>query len=493
MTLAVDLDVLRSLLARGAESDDLDYKSAFDLSAKSSVMEIVKDVAAMESLVSGGYIVIGADDAGGPSGTFDARDASSFDEQRVRSKIVSYLGEPLDFSSALHSVDGQPYLLIGVGPNRDGMRIMSKIGQYDDKTVWQESDVFVRRGTSSIRWNQHEARGIIERIVAARKEDWRSDVLETIKAATPAFDPGGFVNVMVEMPEGAFASAVIELIRRGDTVGLDLLRRKVLSDSLGVIGAAVVPGADASAGAVELSDQLYRLDILLTLAARYDQRTLYGACSSDLRVIYDAVDESFHYEVPRRFAQGHQQVLVHMYAIGSVLVTDRKWSYLHDLFHLAPISDGNGFWKTIGRKAEVMVARSGLLQDENGTRIGLIEKAKPVTSRLLDLVATVVPDQTSLLVQVDVYRGIALSTGTGERLGAYTNFAFYNSPRAEPAFLTVLDDAEAREALFSGSEEDLKSAYRMLSSTALREAFAYNGWDGFENRRLHEFVGDPEE
>ena len=34
MTLAVDLDVLRSLLARGAESDDLDYKSSFDLSKK---------------------------------------------------------------------------------------------------------------------------------------------------------------------------------------------------------------------------------------------------------------------------------------------------------------------------------------------------------------------------------------------------------------------------------------------------------------------------
>lgn len=124
------------------------------------------------------------------------------------------------------------------------MRIMSKDGEYANKTVWRAGDVFVHRGTSSVRWNQHEARGIIERVIAVRKEELRRDIFETIRTATPAFEPGGFVNVNAEVPAESFGAAVTVLIRRGDEVGLDLLLRKTISNAVTVIDAAT--GKDAS-------------------------------------------------------------------------------------------------------------------------------------------------------------------------------------------------------------------------------------------------------
>ena len=491
MPLSVDLDRLRALLARAAESADLDYKATWDPGEKPDLIELCKDIAAMESLSEGGYIVVGADDHGAPSGMFAPASPKDFDEQKVRSRVVSVLGEPLDLSAALHQIGSDHYLLIGVGPNPDGMRIMAKDGEYAGKTVWRAGDVFVRRGTSSVRWNQHEAHAIIERVIASRKEEWRKDIFETIRVGTPAFEPGGFVNVKVEMPAGSFAAATIELIRRNDEVGLDLLLRKTVNGAVAVADAA--DGENGSAAAIELGDQLDRLDIIAAFSARYAKSEIYSRAVEGYRDIYEAVDEE-HATHPRRFPLGHREVLLHLYALGAFLTQEKRWANLSTLARITPISTHSGYWKSLFRKAEVMAARAELLTDEQGARIGLIEAAKPATAHLYELLSEGMPrDITNLLVEFDVYRGIA-SAGRDdtEKLGAYTNFAFYYSKRAEAAFLTVLDDPAAREALFDGSEAQLATLYHRMDSAAQREAFAYNGWEGFENPRLDAFAGSED-
>ncbi|GEP49271.1 hypothetical protein MSA03_27790 [Microbacterium saccharophilum] len=488
----VDLDRLRALLARGAESDDLDFKATWDPQRKAELIELCKDIAAMESLSTGGYIVVGADDQGAPSGMFTAAPARDFDEQRVRSKIAAVLGEPIDLSAALHSIESNDFLLVGVGPNLDGMRIMSRDGEHESRTVWRAGDVFVRRGTSSVRWNHHEARGVIERVIAARKEEWRRDIFETARTASPAFEPGGFVNVNVEMPAESFSAAIAELIRRGDEVGLDLLLRKTIIGAVTIVDTAT--GKDARAVASELGDQLDRLDIIAALSARYAVGVTFARVVEGYRTIYEAVDEDFVSQ-PRLFPLGHKEVLMHLYAVGAVLVQERRWQDLATLVRLTPISTHGGYWKSLLRKAEVMVARAELLRDEEGTRTGVIEAAKPVSAHLFELIGESPPrDLTNLLVEFDVYRGIA-NAGRDEtdKLGAYTNFALYYAARAEPAFLTVLDDPLARAALFDGTDAELAAVYRHMSTTALGEAFAYNGWDGFENPRLVSFAGTSDE
>lgn len=496
MSLSVDMDRLQGLLVRGAEEDDLDFKSQWDPAQKADLVELCKDIAAMESLPEGGYIIIGADDHGAPSGSFIAEPERNFDEQRIRSKVASILGEPLDISVALHHIGTDSYLLIGVGPNRDGLRVMPKDGEYETATgpkrIWSAGDIFVRRGTSSTRANQHEVRGLIERSVASRKEEWRKDVLETIRAATPAFEPGGFVNVNVEMPAQSFGAAVTELIRRADKVGLDLLLRKTVSNALTLIEEGT--GRDARAVASELGEQLDRLNVIAALSARYGLSAPFDGSVQGYREIYDAVDEDFA-SVPRRFPLGHKEVLTHLYALGAVLVQDRKWTEIATVARLAPISTHNGYWTLLLRKAEVMVARAGVLKNEQHGRTGVIEAAKPAAVRLFELLGSGTPvEPTNLLVEFDVYRGIAAAgKDPDEKLGAYTNFAFYSEGRAEPAFLTVLDDRAARAALFDGTDAELADIYRKMDAAAQREAFHFNGWDGFQNPRLTKFAGrnDP--
>lgn len=58
------LEQLEHLLAVGHESEQLDYKRACNLNDKRAVVELAKDVAAMQ--IVGGYIVIGADNQGTP-------------------------------------------------------------------------------------------------------------------------------------------------------------------------------------------------------------------------------------------------------------------------------------------------------------------------------------------------------------------------------------------------------------------------------------------
>lgn len=490
------MDRLQGLLVRGAEADDLEFKSQWDPAQKADLVELCKDIAAMESLPEGGYIVIGADDHGAPSRSFIAEPERNFDEQKIRSKVVSVLGEPLDLSVALHPIGTDSYLLIGVGPNRDGMRVMPKDGEYETATgpkrIWSAGDIFVRRGTSSTRCNQHEMRGLIERIVASRKEEWRKDIFDTVRAATPAFEPGGYVNVNVEMPAQSFGAAGTEMIRRTDKVGLDLLLRKTIGNAITLINE--VTGKDPRAVASELSEQLDRLNVIAALSARYGMESAFAESLQGYREIYDAVDEDFA-SVPRRFPLGHKEVLVHLYALGAVLVQDRKWTKIATVARLRPISTHNGYWKLLLRKAEVMVARAELLTDEERGRTGVIEAAKPATERLFELLGNGIPvELTNLLVEFDVYRGIAAADkDPQEKLGAYTNFAFYNEERVEPAFLTALDDRAARGALFDGTDAELADVYRKMDATAQNEALLFNGWEGFENPRLRKFAGgnDP--
>jgi hypothetical protein len=54
--------------------------------------------------------------------------------------------------------------------------------------------------------------------------------------------------------------------------------------------------------------------------------------------------------------------------------------------------------------------------------------------------------------------------------------------------LTLLDDRAAREALFDGTDAELATLYRRMDSADQSEAFAFNGWEGFEDPRLESFA-----
>lgn len=73
---------VEQLLAEGGEFELLDFKRTLDLNETSGIVEFAKDIAAMQ--VDGGYIVVGADDFGTPTGELSAEQAKLFDEARER-------------------------------------------------------------------------------------------------------------------------------------------------------------------------------------------------------------------------------------------------------------------------------------------------------------------------------------------------------------------------------------------------------------------------
>ncbi|MFD1722535.1 helix-turn-helix domain-containing protein [Amnibacterium endophyticum] len=481
----VDLNRLRSLLAQGVETPELDYKATWSVDERHDLVELAKDVAAIEALPSGGYILIGANDDGAPSGLFNEPAPGAFDEQKVRSRLISVLGEPLDLTVGLHVLNDHWFLLLGVGAHVSGFRIMDRDGQYQDrldkqKTLWRAGDVFVRRGTSSERWNYHEARDLVERVIEQRKEQWRADVFATIRGQSPIFESGGYVNVSVDIPLEALEQSVLQLIRREDRVGLDVLLRRVRASAL-----RAVEGAHRSETAVvQLSDQLLRLGVIAVLSARYDMRSILSSSLSSFQAIYNAIDR-----LQVRFIEGSDAVLLYLYGVGGALVLDEKWGEIRALVQLVPEKSDLSYWKTILRKAEVMSARARLGDSqETGQRLGLIERAKGMAVQLFDLTGLPSDDETatSSLVQFDVYRGIVVNK-RGQS-NSYVNFAFYWTDKAEPAFVNVVTNPGVRHALTDLDDSDLRAVIREMDQLAHNEAFMYNAWFGLQDRRLVQFL-----
>lgn len=145
---------LRELLATAHEHEALDYKRQLDLADGGALIDIVKDIAAFSA--AGGYIVIGCDDRGRPSGLVTETHSTLFDESRLRAKVRRYLPEPLTLRTARHELEGDRFVVVYIGPHPDGFVIIQNDGQTAAGHVFRRGDVFVRHGTASERWSAND-------------------------------------------------------------------------------------------------------------------------------------------------------------------------------------------------------------------------------------------------------------------------------------------------------------------------------------------------
>ena len=152
--LRLDEAKLRELLRAAHEHEGLDYKRQLDLADGGAVLELVKDIAAFSA--AGGYLVIGCDDGGRPSGLVSEEHATLLDESRLRAKVKRYLPEPLTLRTARHELDGNRFVLVYIGQHPDGFVILQDDGQGSNGHVFRRGDVFVRHGTASERWNPND-------------------------------------------------------------------------------------------------------------------------------------------------------------------------------------------------------------------------------------------------------------------------------------------------------------------------------------------------
>jgi len=156
---SVSEQTLIELLKEGSEATWLDYKDTLDLTQKRDLVELAKDIGAMQ--VDGGYIVVGADNAGQPSKRFTLNHTRRFDEASLRQQLEKWIPGNFDLRTAIHEVEGQVYALIFTGPRRERHCVFKETGRYEGRDgkpveVFQKGQTYTRRGTASVLANQSD-------------------------------------------------------------------------------------------------------------------------------------------------------------------------------------------------------------------------------------------------------------------------------------------------------------------------------------------------
>jgi hypothetical protein len=201
---SVDAEALAQLLALGGERDWLDYKRRCDLSETREVVEIVKDMGAM--MVTGGYLVIGADDQGQPSGEPERLDL--FDPAKLHAKAAKYISGPFELRVGIHQYQGQSFVLIYVAPHSDGFCVFTASGNYTEpgkgqRQAFKAGEVYARHGTSSQPWNQHDITAIKQRLAADadRGRDQATEALELLGNLPPQLGDSGLWLAVAVVPQ----------------------------------------------------------------------------------------------------------------------------------------------------------------------------------------------------------------------------------------------------------------------------------------------------
>jgi hypothetical protein len=497
----VTAEKLRQLLDEGHESATLDYKSACDLNDKHDCVELAKDVGAMQ--VVGGFLVIGADDHGTPTGMLTEPSAKLLDEATLRAKLRSYLSEPFDIRSQVHDIDGTHVGVIYVGPNPKGFAVFKTDGQYTDaqgrqQTPFRKGDVFVRHGSASERWQQQDIDPIIEKIVATRKEQWRKEFTADLG---PLIEEGRLGREVARAPASAltweldeetFLSAVIEQLRSGDDIPLRLLLDRMAGDAAELL--------NRPNGVADLGVLLDRLACLIAVMLRLERPEEFHRALEVMVAIYDigfdpqGMDRR---DLPIPAPKLWLMVIERVYALGALAVRRQQWEAVHDL----ALQRGHGYefraerfaYTSWLRHAVTMAARTNLFRDENNAELSLLALALSHVREEACLRGSLPADDERLLNSLTQFDVLAALVAIGDARAAdshyfYTSFARFYSHRSEPAIVKLLENEEARAALFPLNDDELATALRAIDRLAMSEGVRFSGWHGFTNPQILEFL-----
>ncbi|WP_345616488.1 AlbA family DNA-binding domain-containing protein [Streptomyces sanyensis] len=486
---------LRELLAEASEQRALDYKEALDLSERRDLVDIAKDVAAMQAEPSGGYLVIGADDHGTPTGRLSEDQTRGFDEATLRPKLRKYI-QTLTIHTAAHCLDGKWLVLLYVAPSADGCCVFQVEGTYQDGkkqvTVFRAGDVFVRHGTSSERWKQSDVVGVWQRAIASRKETWRRELRQELEAQGAIGEAAQHVRqrsvsaLTWQLDQEVFDAAVLEYLRAEDDIPL---RQFLLS---------------APAQARELLTTMPEdLPTLLNRVASFTalslvhERTQWVTKGTDsLLSIYNLGNElpgsaQESLTGPRLWLS----VLERVYGLGGLAVRLQDWPAVRMLADRRGTDQGFDWFGSWLRHGLTTASRAGLLASGASHSSGLIAAAHNTVREVPALHPDASPDDDAVLnslCQFDALGALVVmgAAGRAATRDFYTNFARYMTQRTEPALVAVTSDAGMRQTLFDGSPQLLEESLKLLVRMADEEGFRFNGWTGVSDPHLQELVYD---
>jgi len=477
---------LLQLLDHGAESDRLDYKETIDLDKKSGVVELAKDLGAFSAL--GGHIVVGAKDDGSPGALMDDKIWELFDAARVTSKVAKYLPD-IRPEVARRLIDGVRYAVLYIPPVDAGLVVFCEDGAYKHpsgklKLVFRRGDIFVRRGTASVRWQQGDYEAALERVMQKRKERWLEEnrsVLEQYVHGTTsqrlAAGPRTTLNWTLDV--ATFGEVLVEQVRTGDLVPLTLMLQELpatafkslrgtnpVSDFVTILDRVALTGV---VGIRVHSDVLIRESILMLRRLLLETR--------------DVSEPKWDGPVLEL------EVLFRVYAIGAAAVRFQRFDIVRETALVEiPSALGRGqdlpWIRKIGRDA----ALANLLEGTNDRPYLLVrvhESLRELGYTHADLSSSRSERLLDSLLQFDLLACVAvLAKGDDPNYSLHCpSFGYFFPDRLEGVLLSVVQRDDVRREL-GVQEIDVPRIVQRLTLGARAAARTVPGWRGWSSEVL---------
>lgn len=234
---------LCSVVRRGEESKDLDYKAAalWDETDKKACCELVKDILAIANTL-GGYIVIGVSEVGGRWlwGGLTEQQLKSWDTTRINRFLQNYADPPINLRLQKPQCGGKDYVVLVVPRFSDTPHIC----QRDYPGVLAVPSLYVRtdNNESSPLKASADFRSLIEHAVRGRQDQMLEAMRSVLTGASLTASPSDrdrfseqVDSALVEAKEtdpfagkgyeGYFVSAMFPSQFQADRFGLDQLTR----------------------------------------------------------------------------------------------------------------------------------------------------------------------------------------------------------------------------------------------------------------------------
>jgi Putative DNA-binding domain/EC042_2821-lke REase len=176
---------LRTLLARTAETAELDFKSKFEVADAGDWIEIIKDIAAFANS-GGGTILIGVNDDGAPSGA-DVTGALAIDPADLTNRIHKYTSTHFHgFKFIECEKGGHEICAIMIRSCRIPL-VFTRVGTYEvahgrQKTVFSVGTVYFRHGAKSEPGTSEDLRMFLERELELIKRSWLDGIAKVVEA-----------------------------------------------------------------------------------------------------------------------------------------------------------------------------------------------------------------------------------------------------------------------------------------------------------------------
>lgn len=502
---------VKQLLAEGGESELLDFKRTLDLNETSGIVEFAKDIAAMQ--VEGGYIVVGADDFGKPTGEFSAEQAKLFDEARLRSKLTKYLPEPLSLRTCVLQKEGTWLAAVVTLPNPSGYMIIKADGQYgsgkDQRTVFRAGEVFVRHGSASERWSQHDTERIIRRVVENRKEEWRRENTEAIMSAIEAGGQGRIVTqgaaaaLTWRLDAASFNQILIESLRANDTVPVVVLLDQMMQDALSLFTSRDEDALD------EMRTLLNRLACAALTLLRFDRFEPSALCVKTLLGIYMSGFLNVNGDVRTHQGNIHAvsspqlwlEIVKRVVAVGAYATRRENWKAVR-LLSLQTVDDR----VSISYGEKQFWLRHAIMQASIANIFSQPQTRERESGELISYANQIIEGESCLrpdlpledyrllrsVLEFDLLAVLIVShrTKSFDNSFAYASFIYWGMQRVEAVLGKLLSDKEFQAALFGAAadEDFLAEVLREIQQVASHSSRIT--WSRWSSRTITKFMSD---